>query len=355
MKIYFLLGLFASVSFACEDINFYESKPSIDHVEIVDQADMNTCYAHTLAQMYNIDKSENKPIVHPYWVAFNHKQTYIHWTPRNLDYSLMSWAQRDLKKRDNCSYEHVGEVLTTLKNGVDYSDDQLMYALKYYFKQKRLRRIKIDRVFNNVIHKLTERLQNDSFGFAKPWRQEDLEAIIKPIRANSQGIGMIKFLKRHVFQNCAQNSEVVTDVLSSFGRKFESNDNLGARIERLLAEHKTVGVGYCAKPVYVNDPNAKDIKRMPRITKATSLKCGAHYSVLVGSRKKGESCQYLLRNSYGVTQWGHDSLECFCHDTMTNKLVNCKSNEIADNMRALGCWIDRDKLLNNTYDLSYLN
>ncbi len=356
---YFITGiLFSSLAFAtCENTNFYLTKPHLFNLPIVNQGDMSTCYAHSLSQLYNIDKGNGEKIVHPYWVAFNHKHRYLHWSPRKLDYSLMSWAQRDLKKRGNCSPDQVQPKLDALKQGVGYTDDQLMFAFTYFFKFKNLRSISNQNKFDKVFKKFLFKIQENSFDFEKPWSHDELYSILSPLREKMSGIGMMTFLKRHVFQDCTRSD--ITDVLSSFGRKMETNENLSARVERLLSEDKTVGIGYCAKSVYTRNPaSSKDIKIKPRLLKAANLKCGAHYSVLVGSRKvqseKGESCQYLLRNTYGEDQWAHASMDCFCFDVMTETYKECKSSDVAVNLRNLGCWVDRDKMLNNTYDISYL-
>ena len=341
----------------CENTNFYLTKPHLFELPIVNQGDMSTCYAHSLAQLYNIDKGEGKKIMHPYWVAYNHKHRYLHWSPRKLDYSLMSWAQKDLKKTGSCAPEEVQARLDTLKQGVGYTDDQLMYAMSFFFKYKNLRSIstpeKFEKVFKGYLFKIQER----SFDFEKPWTHTELHAILAPLREQMSRIGLMTFLKRHVLGDCATSP--VTDVLASFGRKRESNSNLSGRIEKLLSEQKTIGIGYCAKTVYARDPaSSKDVSIKPRLLRAASLRCGAHYSVLVGSRKtvtpKGESCEYLLRNTYGEGQWAHASMNCFCYDVMTEEFKDCKSTDVADNLRNLGCWVDRDKMLNNTYDISYL-
>lgn len=356
---HFILGIFLSAtSFAtCENVNFYLTKPHLFNIPIVNQGDMNTCYAHSLSQLYNIDKSEGAAITHPYFIAFNHKHRYMHWNPRNLDYSLMSWAQKDLKKRGNCAPDLVQERLDSLKAGVGYTDDQLMYGLSYFFKFKKLKKINTPEKFEKVFKKFLPKIQERSFDFEKAWTHDELYSILSPLREKMSGIGMMTFLKRHVFNDCPRTE--VTEILASFGRKFESNSKLAGRIENLINEQKTVGIGYCAKPVYIRDPaSSKDIKVKPRLMKAASLKCGAHYSVLVGSRKvkseKGESCQYLLRNTYGVDQWAHASMDCFCFDTMTQTYKECKSSEVAMNLINLGCWVDSNKMLNNTYDISYL-
>ncbi len=101
MKILLLILTFTlpAALLACDDVNLFDESAQLKGLEIVNQGDMNTCYAHSMAALYNIENATHESErVHPYWLAFNHKKRLIHWTPRNLDYSILSWSYNDLKK-----------------------------------------------------------------------------------------------------------------------------------------------------------------------------------------------------------------------------------------------------------------
>jgi hypothetical protein len=354
--ILFSLTFYSSNSSAnCLDVNLYDSKSTIDDVKIVNQGDMATCYAHSLASIYNIDKAASTAEqLHPYWVAFNHKQRFIHWSPRNLNYSLLSWAYADLEKRGVCDIAVVNQKLTQVKRGVAYSDDQLMYALRAFFQEKKLRNISKESVFQKVIDETFEKLKKESVEFEVSWQRAELERIYRAIRSQARGLSFIKFLDRYVFEDCRDLNRPIDESLYSFGRAFETNQTVSMKVEYILAQQKSVAVGYCARKVYARDPaTTTDTNAFPRIARAASTKCGAHYSVLVGTRNTGNKCQYLLRNTYGEGFWGDAAIECYCQDKTTGERRNCRKAEGTANLKVLGCWIDSDKMLNNSYDFSY--
>ena len=128
-----ILSLFSSQILAsvCENINLYE-EAQFDRT-IYNQGDMHTCYAHSLSALYS---HEYKQSINPYWIAYIHKDKLLHWNPRNLNFSLLSWSFTDLKKRGNCSPTQLESRLEYLKQGTNYSDDQFFYFVQIYFKKE---------------------------------------------------------------------------------------------------------------------------------------------------------------------------------------------------------------------------
>lgn len=350
---------FSLSCFACQDINFYDNHPRINQLKIVNQGDMHTCYAHSLASIYNLDKAQNlSEEVHPYWVAFMHKQRYLHWSPKNLNYSILSWAYSDLKKIGNCNPSIINEKLTQLKNGVNYSDDQLMYLLKEFFKNKKFKKIRLDSVFYKEINKTFLELRRKSSKFERPWLKGEIEKVLIPLRSYIYGLNFMKFLNHYVFKDCFEHNTSVNEKLFNFARGFESNRSVQLQVDYLLFQQKSVAIGYCANQVYETDPmSSKDVRIFPRILRAASSNCGAHYSVLVGSRNYNNSCQYLLRNSHGVKYWADSSIQCYCEDQISKERKDCSKADVIgnSNLKVLACWIGADKMLNNTYDVSYFN
>lgn len=352
-----LAALFPLYSFACSDINLYDERPEILDIGIVNQGDMATCYAHSMATLYNMElTSHESERAHPYWVAYNHKKRLIHWNPRNLNYSILSWAYNDLKKRGNCSYQATENRLHELKNGVAYSNDQLMFLLHAFFKEKKGEDLNDNASFLSAVDKTLARVQKKSQDFELEWKKPQLVKVLSPIRNAAQEGGFYRFLGNHVFNHCSSDiNQEVSEKLTYFARGFGSNKKIAKRLEDVLADGKSVAVGYCARTTYKDDPaTSRDVNRFPRIARAISTRCGSHYSMLLGSRRAGNSCQYLLRNTYGEGFWAHEAFECYCQDRSSGQNRNCRKSESSNpNLKVLGCWIDRDKLLSNTFDLSY--
>lgn len=352
---YFLFAtfiIFTQNSQACMDANLYEDTSSLNKIKIVNQGDMNTCYAHTLATTYNIEfGEEQQDRLHPYWVAFAHKNRTIHWSPKSMNYSILSWAWADMSKKGICSYNETQQRIDKLKAGVNYTDDQLFYLLQTYFKSKFWIGVRTNKGFQKTLKKLEKKLAK-SQQFEIAWNRSDLERILFPIRSKSKGKSFFKFLEKHVFNDCQTLSYPEQKVVN-FGRGFESNKSVALQVEHLLAMGKPVALGYCPRPIYKGGD--KDIDGLPRISRAISTKCGSHYSVLVGSRKKAQSCEYLIRNTYSEKFWASsDSTECYCENRITGVRGNCKrSDSNSSDQKVLGCWFSSKKILDNTFDLSY--
>lgn len=310
----------------CEDINLYE-QAQFDR-KISNQGDMHTCYAHSLAALYEHEFKEN---VNPYWIAYLHKDKLLHWTPRNLNFSLLSWAFVDFKKKGNCSLNLLESRLEQLKQGTQYSDDQYFYFVQIYFKEEKDSK------------KLFKYLKENSKDFEVSWKQDDVDKLVKTIEGSASQ-SLFEFFGNEVFSDCEQVSSV-NGQLSNSARGFESNEKLLKIITKQLVQKKALSIGLCPDPAY--KLKRKDIKLKPRILKATKSGCGAHYVNIVGSRKKSNKCELLIRNSYPGF-WAHKSFECLCE--RHGQLYNCNYG-VKD--KVLGCWIPSDKVLTNTYDLSY--
>jgi hypothetical protein len=348
MNLKFVSLLFLTTTLlACPDINFYKTHPELLEEPVVNQGNLNVCYAHTLAGLYNFAPSiNNQEKVHPFWVAYIHKKRYLHWKPRNLAYTFLPWANKDLLSHGNCSYENIEDNINLLKNGVPYSNDQLFFLLYTFFKKKSMPRIW------KSLQKTTK--------FETPWKEEDIDNVLKRlIESDSRGVNFFSFLEQHVFKNCGQKKDLPKSTLSSFGHLFESNNAIEQKILKLLDKNKMVASGYCLNSVYGKYSNtAQALNTFPRISRAISYDCGAHYSLVVGSRlnTKNNRCEFLLRNSYGEGYWASENQEYWCQDKITGEQKNCHLEHPAKPLqkRVLGAWVDAKRFVDYSYDHSYL-
>jgi hypothetical protein len=358
LSIIFIFILFTStLSFACENINLFETNPRMLETKIVNQGDMSTCYAHSLAALYSMEKATRiEDSLHTYWVAFTHKQRFIHWKPRNLDYSLLSWAYSDVKKHGICPYNLVQDRIDEVKNGINYSNDQLMFLLHTFFVKKKFHNISKNSTFTKVLKSTLVELQTQSSKFEQKWTLSDLSKILTPIKDKAHHQSFFHYLKHDVFEQCSKASFSTDEHLLSLGRGFEPNKTVQSRIEMALGEDKAIAIGYCSRRVLKADPNStKNAHSFPRITRAFSSKCGAHYSLLAGSRKVGKRCELLLRNSYGEGFWGQKGMKYWCLDESTGLQRNCSDDENNPHLKVLGAWIDASKMAANTYEMSYFD
>jgi hypothetical protein len=345
------------MTFACENINLFETNPRVLETKIVNQGDMSTCYAHSLAALFSMEKATRiEDSLHAYWVAFIHKQRYIHWKPRNLDYSLLSWAYSDVKKHGICPFNLVENRIHELKNGINYSNDQLMFLLHTFFVKKKFYNISKQSKFNKVLKLTLSELQKQSSKFEQKWSLDDLTKILSPIRYQVQHKSFFNYLKQNVFDRCHQEAFPTEEKLVSLGKGFEANQSVQAQLEMVLGQDKAIAIGYCSKKVLRTDPQStKDTQSFPRITRAFAKDCSAHYSLLVGSRKVGKRCDLLLRNSYGEGFWGEKGMKYWCLDESTGTQRNCSDSENNPHLKVLGAWIDAEKITANTYEFTYFD
>ena len=327
-NLFFILSIISSQLLAsvCDNINLYE-QAQFDRT-IYNQGDMHTCYAHSLSALYRQEFNES---VNPYWIAYIHKDRLLHWTPRNLNFSLLSWAYVDLKKKGNCSLTLLESRLEQLKQGTYYSDDQYFYFVQIYYKEGKSSK------------KLFEYLKENSKDFEVAWNQADVEKLAQTIEGAARS-SLFDFFENEVFADCDQVSPI-KGKLKNTARNFESNEKLQEVIIEQLSKKKALSIGLCPNAAYKN--THKDIKIKPRILKATKSNCGAHYVNIVGARENNKKCELLIRNSYPGF-WAHKSLQCLCE--RNGQTYNCN---YGTKDKVLGCWVPSEKVLTNTYDISY--
>jgi hypothetical protein len=353
----FLITLVTLISLnqalACSETNLFVSDPKMLAMEIVNQGDAGTCYAHTISDLYNYENATSKSdSLHTFWTAYIHKKRFLHWQPRELDYSLLAWAYYDVQKNGICSYDLVENQIKQLKQGVPYNNDQVMYLIHAFFVRKALRKQSDSKVYQEVIVKTFQDLTKEPTLFEVPWTLPDLEKILGSMKSKAMKKSFYDFLEQDVFNVCNFDDRLEANAhLIGKGFAFASNKKVQRNIESLLDKNKAVAVGYCASKVYDNDPEkTNNLNMFPRIARSFVGACGAHYSMLVGSRKNGNSCDFLLRNSYGTGFWAYPTMECWCLDKTTNEQKNCKKADVTSTMKVLGCWVKAEKMSANSFD-----
>jgi hypothetical protein len=348
--IFFILSALSNAWSNCEMTNLYDHSESLNVQPILNQGDLNTCYAITLATAYNTQFAD-KLKLDSFSVAYAHKNRILHWTPRNLDYSLLSFAYSDIKKKGLCESDEAQIKIKFLKQNINYSDSQFFYLLKRYFKYKKWHKKLLlknpELFFNNLLGKLKKK----SSAFEKAWTLSDIKKILIPILDESLNLSFFKWLGKNPFGQCLKYYPHET--LISTARGNQSNHEVSSMIQKKLNENRPVMAGYCNR-IY-SKPNGFDLNTYPRLARGVNPLCRSHYSVLVGSRPKGNSCEFLLRNSMGEKYWAPKEYECLCENVdAKGATFNCKKQTFNENkMKVLGCWIPEKKLLNNLYEISY--
>ncbi len=118
-----------------------------------------------------------------------------------------------------------------------------------------------------------------------------------------------------------------------------------------------LGIRYCSE--VLTTPTLDGIKNDPSRARTSNIggKCGMHASLLVGSRPANNSCEYLLRNTWGAGygSWTQN-WKCDCKDKKTGAYFsNCKKGtHPTSKYEVIGCWVSEDKLVKNIYGTQWL-
>ena len=332
---------------SCADINLFDLNDNLDSIRIKDQGDMNTCYAHASSTSFNLEQTNPKDFIHPYWIAFIHKNRRIQWMPQDLDFSFLTWAHKDIEKNGVCDISFINDKLSTLKAGVDITDDKLFYLYKEFFDVK-----KDKYTWQKNIKNTFNQLKKNSEDYK--WTSSNVSILLNKIKGSTEGLKLFPFLKTHVFNGCENHINKSVPILNSYGMAMESNEDLLETIQSKLLGNKILSIGHCPDVTY--DPgfsSKKSIGTMPRLFKSFSRQCGAHYANVAGMRKKTNGCEVLVRNSYGKGFWVDKSITCLCENKESGKRSDCSKNTFKiEESKVLGCWIDSERLLDSTYELN---
>jgi hypothetical protein len=197
---------FANSALDCPEVNLYETNKRLNTMPIEFQGDMNTCYAHSLAQNYNMSVAQSsEDQISAYWIAFLHKNKVLHWNPKDMDFSMLAWASIDLKKWGKCDYSTLERNINEYKNGTEYSHDQFFFLYKYYFKIIKKQNTEDDSSWNKIISSLTNKLKEETKKYTYPWNESDILKVLNPIRLSSNGKSFFDFLKGSIYANCIES------------------------------------------------------------------------------------------------------------------------------------------------------
>ena len=121
-------------------------------------------------------------------------------------------------------------------------------------------------------------------------------------------------------------------------------------LKELESDSLPVGISYCAYTLTNKPPFRGITSRIPLTFKKDAKgnnKCGNHASLVIGSRwnKKADSCELLVRNTWGTGCSSYKKGYPAASDTVKGQDVKCESGNI---------WIDYKELEKNIYRVQHL-
>ena len=390
-KLFSILFLIIYQSFAiaqeCINVNLYETQPELLKVPTEDQSEhgsLGICYATTASQLANYallknsSHSINPAVVHPIWLALQYKLNKEN--EDNLDggYSLKSLM--DVSEKYNCPYEVVQKTLTKthdnlaiLFNNLPIStiEKEMLKSRLENFKILDFIKMLIANLKNNYTNKFTNEKdkKNDlydipevaqestainNFFYYKSTPNKVLENTVSA--SFNLHLGLTKYLyaiSEVILKTLNQQFGNLNDlknildytnrVLSKGCSKYKKskiNLNMDFNIfKKIEFTNNNLQKGY---PVgaYVNADYIENTDEEVEYSPIYN-----HALIIVGSRKKNGTCEYLLRNSWGDQRKFNllnEKSECTC--LIDNKIFNncnVRTVPINSNAKFLGCWMER--------------
>lgn len=353
--------VFANAKSHCPSYNLYQDSPYLNELPIQHQGFTGMCYALTSSDFINYQlKKRDSPLqTSPFWLGYVHKKKVgkKHWNPDSLSFSLFSWEYNDALNSPHCPRETVEERLGEMSEYIGLSPYNIIevYELIWdYFKLSSHRpkaiipqelETYIKKTFKNKFKVTSSQIYQLAFNYLPLTNYKKL----------------LDFYREQFFQNCMDSSASLSEkkllplkIFSTMRIPRSPKKQEAKLLDTMNRSKKSpITIGYCSR--VLRTPKSRKKIHLSGFPLLASKNCGAHYSLLVGGRQNGESCEALVRNSYGEKHWPRASHECFCEHRETQKQFSCQKKSFnPNNEKILGCWIKTQDLAAHTFELNYL-
>lgn len=357
MKSLILFFLIMNVAFAeiCDPINLVTEKNSpFKEIPVMDQNGSGTCYAFAAAQMVNyheIKSGQKHLIVHPAWVALvTNRKNRI----GSLSNSSPERAIAGLVKEGVCSTAYVKKALSNWAHVAGASEAKFLAMLDTVTAEvhhqggiKALSDVELKNIF---YQKLAD--QTGPFCAIDP-----LWSMLTPHIRNLSVLNSETMLRELILPECDKTKKIsLPSLISKFAQADRglSTITLGS----LLSIHRApVSITYCANIL----GNHSYIGLLPPTKNSnilTKQDCGKHASLIVGRKKIGNQCHYLLRNSWGSAfNSASRNAKCVCRHKKTGQFVDdCEAKTHNNGQYTVdSCWIPSHTINQNMIKMDVLS
>lgn len=328
--------------------------------------------------------------------------------PNQLGFSDINLALKDIKDVGVCDEEVVKAGIAKFKKTNLLNDDEFLYLFNLFHtnvKKKRKDDANFDdrlisEIFHESLSELIEQREKDltdpllarpdheltsdelSIRYSKENKIKDLASLytcdasgspagpakelfesIRSVFNFDRKNKQLTLLREHIFTDCFKEASVKKVEVPRFrhvGEFWASNKKLLNTIDNALdSRQEPAALGHCSK--VMNDPSFEPPVDLtvdslkPRILKLADAenvkKCSPHYSMVVGRRSRGNSCQYMIRNTYGSHFW-NTHMDCTC-ENKRGEQFDCTYKTHGDqDVTVLGCWIDGQKMAQSTFTVT---
>jgi hypothetical protein len=330
----------------CPTLNLISQKNSpFEKIPVYDQDGIGICYAYAASQLadyYLIKNGQSRRTIHPLWAALKLSEL---WKKDYISTGSTSSTLDELIKKGNCDYSIISRSLSTWAHKANISEANVMALIETYVsKLKSAKYQKRRSLMRNEIDSLINQTISEQKQFCPP--HGNLPALIPELKSLTD-LNSLDFFSRLIFPGCQSRI---------YKPSFPAPKNLRATkkelwpqliAQKLKSIDGPISISYCSNILY--DSSYK--------WKMNTKGCAAHASLIVGMKKVGSSCKFLLRNSWGngfgksTHRWN-----CFCRHKRTNAFVDDCSYKTHNNGQysVEGCWIDSEALGNNIASITLI-
>ena len=385
----------------CVDKNLVKAKNSpFNIIPAYNQDGTGTCYAFAASQLANYylikEKNYKKLSVHPLWAALTYSEASH---DKTIKSGLTDGALRELSKSQICDYSLISKSLQKFTKENTLSDHEVMAFIETYGNsyQKEIEvylsrarkledenknykyKVAIDNTYVHKIYKVHRSPADKAIEYSKIYALNEAKknvaqfAVCGETDLNQFAMSItpllktldIKTFKDLIFPECFSKlkaSQLPTP--ESFSDLKASDENFAKNLRsHFTTSNQPLGIHYCSG--VLNNPELDYIDEAPGNPKKSPGRhstnmlpgCGPHASILVGSRPTKNSCEFLLRNTWGgdYGAWTKN-WSCDCKNKKTGEyLKNCKAKtHPVSKYEVVGCWVPEKKLSKNLYGTQWL-
>ncbi len=311
---YFLIFFFcfSAIASDCSPVNLItENNSPFRKIPVYNQGTINICYAYSAAQIldwYQLKNGATKRNIHPAWAAL---QYALKRNKAKLEIGHPKEAIESLRTSFNCDYEAVEAAVKTLGSSEE-PETKILTSI--------------------------ERGQ-----YRLPAGSTSVETLKLALEKNcpveKRTLIMIPEVERLNYETLHDDEAYET----FFQSKFSTSPS-------------PVSIAYCANVwknssfdgISTNTKGERDV---------VDKNCEYHESLVVGQKKVGNSCHYLVRNTWG-NRWTatNKNYSCVCRDLATGEYAeDCRPETHGNDRYSVeGCWIKGKDLARNIGQLTYV-
>lgn len=338
MKLLLLLALLPSIVLAnsCDYKNLItEADSPFDKIPVYDQGRVNICYAYTAAQLLDyelIKDGLSSRSIHPAWLAL---KDAISVNKSEISLGSTRRALEALFNDYNCHYDVVAKEIGKWAYKANVNETEILNFLESFTNQYKK---------TGSLHvAFKDALKANEANCPPHATWNNLIPQLEEIAAFTTTQIMSKLLLPKCDEFKVKIPAKRVRMENNKGPQFSSDI-----LKHLDKKNSPVEVTYCSN--FWKDPTYSGRISVPELDFKSD--CFQHSSLVVGKRELNNSCQVLIRNTWG-NGWNKENEKwtCLCKHKSTGKYVdNCTMSTHNNGQYSVeACWVGEALLNNNSF------